>query len=84
MAAEVGSLAIFRKLVDVGADLNRIETGYRALVKAVHLEHTAMVELLLASGVNIGDYGGSIVEWASLQGLNSMVELLQREGATLS
>jgi len=87
-AARSGSLFVVRKLIDHGAELSRmdmgVEMGFRALQAAVHLEHTDMVKFLLASGVDLAVCGEMLIQSASRNGFDSMVELLQRESATIS
>ena len=86
-AARSGSLILVRKLIDHGASLSRmdmgIEIGFRALQGAVLLEHTDMVRFLLASGVDSVIYRELILKSALAKGLDSMVEMLQGEGATI-
>ncbi|KAI9650843.1 hypothetical protein NHQ30_000878 [Ciborinia camelliae] len=79
IAAKAGSLSIVRKLIGHGTDLRRLENGYEALRYAVENEHTEMVKLLLASGVDLGYWGQKIFSSAHEKGLDSMVELLELE-----
>jgi len=86
-AARSGSQIIVRKLIDHGAELSRmdmgIEMGFRALHAAVLLEHTNMVEFLLASGVDSVIYRELLLKSAVANGFDSMVEMLQGAGATI-
>jgi ankyrin repeat protein len=82
MAAAAGSLEIFRKIL---SKITRSpEVDYSAVYWAVRVEHTAMVQLLLETGADVKYFGEPILKMALSQGLESMVEILQREGVTLS
>jgi len=87
-AARSGSLIIVRMLIDHGAELSRmdmgIEMGFRALHAAVLLEHTSMVKVLLASGVDSVIYRELLLKSALANGFDSMVEILQGEGAPIN
>lgn len=86
-AAQSGSLIILRKLIDHGGELScmdmGVDMGIRVLQAAVLLEHTEMVKFLLASGVDSVIYRVMTFKSALAQGLDSMAELLQGEGATI-
>lgn len=87
-AARSGSLIIVRKLIDHGAELSRmdmgVDVGSRALHAAVLLEHTNMVKFLLASFTESVIDREMPLKSALAHGLESMVELLRGEGATIS
>ncbi|KAM3086603.1 hypothetical protein ACMFMG_000729 [Clarireedia jacksonii] len=80
-ATKAGSLRIVLQLLARGADLRlrneRFTVGYNALWAAVRLEHTPLVNILLQSGVDVTENRKLILEMASRDGLDSMVELLQ-------
>ncbi|KAM0806765.1 putative Multiple ankyrin repeats single kh domain protein [Seiridium cardinale] len=73
-----GSLSILRKLLDHGVDIHGV-VGTKALWRAVNLEHTAMVQLLLSNGVGKGYELAlpRVLEEAQKHGLDSMVEILE-------
>jgi len=87
LVAASGSLAMVHKLITRGGDLffedMGIEMGYHALHAAVQLENTEMVKYLVAAGVDLNIYGETILQAASREGLDSMVEVLQGEGVSL-
>lgn len=79
-AADVGSLGIFRKLLDHGgADVHE-NWGCGFLRSAVRREHVAMVRLLLDRGVCDAKFHAGIVDMALKEGLESMADLLRGEG----
>jgi ankyrin repeat protein len=81
-AAAGGSMSIVRKLLNAGA---KIDAGFKGPIqRAVILEHTAMVELLLDHYVGHVPYS-TYQRIAKEEGLESMVQLLERraEGTRL-
>ena len=92
-AAAAGSLSIVRKLLDRGARAGGVDYD-RAIVNALEREHTAMVELLLERdnvepGARTRQVEGQTVPRRNFirriknNGLDSMVELLEKHGMTL-
>ncbi|KAF1976068.1 ankyrin, partial [Bimuria novae-zelandiae CBS 107.79] len=83
VVAASGSLAMVHKLIARGGDLffmdMGIEMGCHALYSAVLLENTEMVKYLVAAGVDLKIYGETVLRAASLEGLDSMVEVLRGE-----
>lgn len=73
-AAQAGSLAIVRKLIDHGGYLSLPKYGELIMKAAIFTEHTGIVELLLDLGVD----PGRNEELARSRGLDSMVEILQK------
>ncbi|KAI1486966.1 ankyrin repeat-containing domain protein [Biscogniauxia mediterranea] len=83
-AARAGSLTIVRKLLDFGADPNPPAIQLLPIERAVHAEHAAMIELLLARGATLdGESGKKALRWALRYGLESMVDLLAEHGVSL-
>ncbi|KAI0600308.1 ankyrin repeat-containing domain protein [Biscogniauxia sp. FL1348] len=83
-ATQVGSLSIVRKLLDFGADPSPPTSQVPPVEGAVNVEHTAMVELLLARGATLdGKLGTRVLKSALKSGLESMVDLLVEHGARL-
>ena len=82
-ASGTGSMRMFRKLLDHGAKI--VERDGLTLMRAVQLEHTALVELLLDLGAGAGDpwCWTEILEKAMDEGLESMVDVLKRRGIRL-
>ncbi|KAI9642834.1 hypothetical protein NHQ30_008567 [Ciborinia camelliae] len=77
-AINSGSIAIVRKLLDYGAKID--EYGSSFLRRAVRLEHTAMVELLLDLNINIDSRDRSnLIKKALDDGLESMALLLEQK-----
>ena len=92
-AAAAGSLSIVRKLLDGGARVGGVDYD-RAIVYALEREHTAMVELLLdrdniEPGARTRQVEGRTIRRRRFirriknNGLESMVELLEKRGMTL-
>ncbi len=73
-AAENGSLAIVKLLLDAGADINAHNYGGSVLSKAVSSQNLALVEFLLDKGADVqaNDYSGFIEA-----GRSGSVEMLQ-------
>ncbi|KAI1634459.1 ankyrin repeat-containing domain protein [Biscogniauxia mediterranea] len=83
-AARIGSLTIVRKLLDFGADPNPPAAQVLPIERAVHAEHAAMIELLLARGATLdGELGKKVLKSALEYGLESMVDLLAEHGVSL-
>jgi ankyrin repeat protein len=80
-AAAGGSIAIVRKLLDHGVDISGTKL-YEPLRRAIKIEHTEIIRLFLRliPDLRSGRCGYSyLVKFAVSQGLDSMVELLERE-----
>lgn len=75
-----GSLSIVRKLLDHGA--TAVGDGGKTLRNAVLIEHTAMLELLLARQVGDVEERPLALKAALDEGLESMAEVLVRWGVT--
>ncbi|PSS22704.1 hypothetical protein M430DRAFT_48349 [Amorphotheca resinae ATCC 22711] len=90
MAASTGSLAIVRKLLDHGAQVNEAvefwDGYYRrsAIWWAVAVEHTAMFQLLLERGASLeGWIGSTALEMAFELGMESMAKTLEGLGVKI-
>ncbi|OIW26324.1 ankyrin [Coniochaeta ligniaria NRRL 30616] len=94
MAASSGSLTIVRRLLDHGACVNELTENLEnlpAIWYAIAIEHTQMVELLLARGANLyaggdvetktaGWMAESALEMALELGMDSMADILRGHG----
>lgn len=82
-ASGTGSMLMFRKLLEHGAKI--VEDDGQTLMRAVQVEHTALVELLLdlGAGASVWWCWSHILEKAMDEGLESMVDVLKRRGIRL-
>lgn len=72
------------RLLDAGAEIRPTGADTHTLRRAVQVEHTAMVGLLLDKGVG-SDRGRALaLKMARDMGLDSMADLLRSRGATLA
>jgi ankyrin repeat protein len=84
-AVKTGSVAMVRRMLDAGAEAQLLDDEVWALRYAVHMEHTAVVELLLDGGVVSSDIAKAWGLWtAEKTGVESMAELLRSKGAELT
>lgn len=76
-AAGAGSISLLRKLLDAGVEIDLKKDAWTG-AKAVKKEHTAIVEILMESGVYREHQFRVNIQNAQKDGLDSMVELLER------
>ena len=81
-AAKAGSMVMLRKLLDAGAKIQSVRDA-ETLKYAVKLEHSAMVEMLLGMGAGDVKEREQVLEMAAVEGLESMVKILNSWGITL-
>ena len=83
-AVKTGSMRMVRKILDAGANIHYPNSAVYMLRRAVEMEHTAMVELLLDLGIT-SDIAMACALWgAEKKGLESMTDLLRSRGASLT
>lgn len=80
-AARAGSMAMYQKLLDAGAQISGQKDSHTGLRFAILREHTAMAEMLLRLGVGSERSKSLYLGQAREAGLESMVELLREWGA---
>lgn len=83
IAAKTGNLGLVQTLVQAGVDVN---TGApKPLVSAVGLERTDLFEALVGWGARIdGEVGKACAERARLEGLESMLSLLEQHRVNIA
>ncbi|KAK3312945.1 ankyrin repeat-containing domain protein [Apodospora peruviana] len=79
-AARAGSMAMVRKLLDAGAEIQKKDSYM--LRQAILKEHTAMAEMLLLAGVGTERDKSIFLGAVKKAGMDSMAELLESWGAT--
>lgn len=83
-AAGTGSMHMFRKLLDHGAKID--DWDHLTIMRAVDLEHAALVELTIDLGAGAGGPWAcwpDVLQKATDEGLESMVDVLKRRGIRL-
>jgi ankyrin repeat protein len=75
--------AVVKVLIDGGANLNVVDSGETALMKAVSIEDVRLVQLLISAGakVNIQDRGDTAYSRAAVLGNQKLKEILLEAGA---
>ena len=76
-AGRSGSMAMVRKIIDAGAECHD-----NVLFRAIKLEHTAMVEMLLDMGLGCERVRATALSVAKAWGLESMADLLSSRRVT--
>ncbi|KAF7890763.1 uncharacterized protein EAF01_010572 [Botrytis porri] len=82
--AQARNKLLIRKFLDRGASLYRVQTANIALEWVVSREDTVMVEMLLASEIDLASCGGRILRLAVSLGLDLMEDILHAEFFNLS
>lgn len=78
VAAKAGTMVMLRKLLDAGVRFR--SRDIHTLHRALQLEHTAKVELLLDAGVGSPCLRLEALKMAEDMGLESMADLLRAKG----